>query len=177
MNYGREVTDDTDAFKRVVYRSCVGSAIQIWWRRSDDAPRINLDYFEGTSTLAATCVRAETLIAARVEMEAWEKDPPWDRSISMPAATEKPSSNIEKNTTTEYAGLFVRYTERAGAAPGEPGYVVIDENGANVMPGATYSKTREGALRLIDVYRAVDGDGKKFWHLLRAIQRSTGELK
>lgn len=77
----------------------------------------------------------------------------------------------ETATTTEYAGLFVKFTKCAGAAPGQPGYVVVDEHDCNVMPGATFGRTREEALQLIDVYRAVDGDGQKFWHLLRAIQR------
>lgn len=72
---------------------------------------------------------------------------------------------------TEYAGLFIKFTERAGAAPGQPGYVVVNKDNANVMPGATFAKTLQQAMRMIDVYRVVDGDGQKFWHLLRAIQR------
>lgn len=64
----------------------------------------------------------------------------------------------------EYAGLFVR--EKSDGS-----FVVTDQLGANVMPGATYFATEEAALQAIDVFKVVDGDGPKFWHLLRAVQR------
>ena len=67
----------------------------------------------------------------------------------------------------DYAGMFV--FERTD---GE-GYIVSDQRDGltNAMPGATYFATMEAAMQAIDVFKTVDGDGDKFWHLLRAVQR------
>jgi hypothetical protein len=73
--------------------------------------------------------------------------------------------NREKPVTShiEYAGFTIRESR--------DGKFIVTENGANIMPGATYGRTEEEALQLVDVLLAVDRDGQKFWHLLRAIQR------
>lgn len=77
----------------------------------------------------------------------------------------------ETSTTTEYAGMWVRLRP-------DGRYHVTDEGGfTNLAPGATNFETREDALTAIDILRVVDGDGAKFWHLLRALQRMTGRLK
>ncbi len=63
----------------------------------------------------------------------------------------------------------------------KPGYerdqivwrVLGPEGHTNMLPGATYGRSEEEALQLADVLLAVDGDGQKFWHLLRAIQRQS----
>ena len=70
----------------------------------------------------------------------------------------------------EYAGLTIREgTERIGNET-VPAWRVL-ENGANILPGATWGRSEEEALQLADVLLAVDRDPQKFWHLLRAIQR------
>jgi len=69
---------------------------------------------------------------------------------------------------TEYAGMYVIDSRE------HPGcYLISDapEGGCNIAPGATYFKSREDALQAIDILKVVDGDGQKFWHLLRAIDR------
>ena len=69
---------------------------------------------------------------------------------------------------TSYAGLFVvDSTEHPGC------FIVSDapERGCNMAPGATYFESREDALQAIDILKVVDGDGQKFWHLMRAIDR------
>ena len=70
----------------------------------------------------------------------------------------------------EYAGLYVH---RSYQPDSKDAFVVGDrrEGGVNIMPGATWFHTREEALQAIDIYRVVDGDSQKFWHLLRAIAR------
>ena len=77
-------------------------------------------------------------------------------------------------TVTEYAGFYV-HRKQIGQ-----GYVVTDNRefgrGTNVMPGAVYFDSEGAALQAIDVYRVVDGDGAKFWHLLRAIQRQSATV-
>lgn len=77
------------------------------------------------------------------------------------------------DVVADYAGFYIQFAERAGAAPGRPGFVVVDPKASlvNVLPAATYAKTPEGAKQLIDVFLAVGQNGQAFWHLLRAIQR------
>lgn len=80
----------------------------------------------------------------------------------------------ETRTTTEYAGLYVSaHLARPNIYKDEEvlQYTVGDrrEGGVNIMPGATWFRTREEALQAIDVYKTVDGDAQKFWHLWRAI--------
>lgn len=67
------------------------------------------------------------------------------------------------DTHIEYAGLTIK--------EGHDGKWYVTENGANILPGATYGTSEEQALQLADVLLAVDRDGQRFWHLLRAIQR------
>lgn len=98
--------------------------------------------------------------------------------------------------TTSYAGFTVKPKHDMGGWPTQDGcpephgWVVTGEHGCNALPGATWSKDRDGALAMIDVYCAVGGQpdhqwalsdearvvGQRFWHLLRAIQRMTGAI-
>jgi hypothetical protein len=73
----------------------------------------------------------------------------------------------------EYAGYTVKWSPSCGAAPCEPGYLIL-KNGANVAPGATYFKTADEAELGIDILKVVDEDAQKWWHLWRAI-RGRGE--
>jgi hypothetical protein len=75
--------------------------------------------------------------------------------------------DIKATTIIEYAGLFVHSRTPEGFF-----VTTTHEGGVNAMPGATWFKTVVDALQAIDVFRAVDGDGQKFWHLLRAINRA-----
>lgn len=65
-----------------------------------------------------------------------------------------------------YAGLFVKPRSN-----GRFGVSDQPEQGINPMPGGTDFASKEDALQAIDVFRAVDGDAPKFWHLLNAIRR------
>ena len=73
----------------------------------------------------------------------------------------------------EYAGLTIV----PGTEQGQPVWRVLNADGANILPGATYGRSENEALQLADVLLAVDGDSKRFWHLLRAIQRQAGAVK
>ncbi len=67
----------------------------------------------------------------------------------------------------EYAGYRVH-------ARKPEGFLVV-KNGTNPMPGATWFRTERDAQMGIDVLEAVGGDGKRFWHLMRALQWAKGE--
>ena len=92
----------------------------------------------------------------------------------------------KNGNTSEYAGLWVKPKLDFGSPELNTAYVqegcpeahgrVVVEKGCNVLPGATWAKSREEALTLIDVFLAADRNGQKFWHLLRAIQRMTGKI-
>jgi hypothetical protein len=81
------------------------------------------------------------------------------------------------NVTHEYAGFLIKpkrdfgstgfYDEKTRRTVKE-GWVIV-KDGCNAMPGATWAHNVAEAHQLIDVLMAVDGDGQKFWHLLRAI--------
>ena len=79
----------------------------------------------------------------------------------------------ETRIISEYAGLFVHahYSRDPYDGPDLLQYIVGDQRdgGVNIMPGATWFRTREDAMQAIDIYRVVDGDSQKFWHLMRAI--------
>ena len=80
----------------------------------------------------------------------------------------------ENGNTVEYAGFVVKPKLDMGGWPDKHGWVVTDDIGCNAMPGATWAKTQEQAIHLIDVFLAVEQDGQRFWHLLRAIRHSKG---
>lgn len=90
----------------------------------------------------------------------------------------------KNGNTTTYAGFTVRPKRDMGGWPTQEGcpephgWVVTPESQAiiNALPGATWSASVNGALTLIDVFLAVEQDGQRFWHLLRAIQRMTGVI-
>lgn len=48
------------------------------------------------------------------------------------------------------------------------GYVVIDDTGCNVMPGATWFQTVRDAKRGIDNLLRAEDDPVAFWELMRA---------
>lgn len=67
------------------------------------------------------------------------------------------------------------------------GWVVIGENNCNALPGATWGRTQDEAVALMNVYVAAGGTanfedslkqspevGKRFWSLLRALQYFSG---
>jgi hypothetical protein len=103
----------------------------------------------------------------------------------------------KRGDTVRYADFTVKpkhdmHSETAQPGCPEPhGWVVTGQHNCNVMPGATWAKSKDEALGLIDVYCAVGGKpdfdwgltdeanivGQRFWHLLRAIQRMTGKLR
>lgn len=103
----------------------------------------------------------------------------------------------ERGDTSTYAGFKVqpkldlgRQDKPQDDNPKAHGWVVTGEHGCNVMPGCTWAKSKEEALTLIDVYAAVGGKpdfewaltneardvGQRFWHLLRAVQRTAGKI-
>ena len=55
--------------------------------------------------------------------------------------------------TTHYCGFTVKVGERDR-------FVVVDPHGCNPIPGGMLSKTREGALNMIDCYVAAGGSAK-----------------
>lgn len=103
----------------------------------------------------------------------------------------------KRGDTSSYSGFTVKPKRDMTGWPIQPGcpephgWVVTGEHNCNAMPGATWAKSKDKALGLIDVYCAVGGKpdfqwglseearevGQRFWHLLRAIQRMTGNLK
>lgn len=50
------------------------------------------------------------------------------------------------------------------------GWVVCDSVGCNILPGATWSYTKTGAIALLHCLVASGGKGKKFWALHRMMQ-------
>ena len=52
------------------------------------------------------------------------------------------------------------------------GYVAV-QDACNMMPGATWSETVEGAIEMIDTYIAADGDSSTFWATLPCRQENT----
>lgn len=56
------------------------------------------------------------------------------------------------------------------------GWVVTD-GVCNVIPGATWARTKEQACHLIDVYLAADKDDTKFWHMLRMVKGCKGDYE
>jgi hypothetical protein len=96
------------------------------------------------------------------------RDPEFNEDELRPSEVKPPLPTTE----IRYAGLTIK--------PGYEGNQIVWrvlENGMNILPGATYGHTEEQALQLADVLLAVDRDGAKFWHLLRAIQRQTGGVR
>lgn len=73
--------------------------------------------------------------------------------------------------TCEYAGFTVKPKKDMHGWKETHGWVVTDGGIVNVLPAATWAKSMDEALGLIDCFLAVDQDGQKFWHLLRAIKR------
>ena len=70
---------------------------------------------------------------------------------------------------TEYAGYCVKQMTR-GEFEGR--FLVMDlKRTMNMAPGATHFATYEDAMQVVDILKVVDGDGQKFWHLLRAINK------
>jgi hypothetical protein len=78
--------------------------------------------------------------------------------------------------TAEYAGFTIKPKLDFGSgfwdAPTrrhvKEGWVIV-KGGCNAMPGATWAHNLAEAHQMIDAFMAVDCDGQKFWHLLRAI--------
>lgn len=76
----------------------------------------------------------------------------------------------------EYAGFWIKPKKDFGSgfwdAPTrrhvKEGWVIC-KDGCNAMPGATWAHNLAEAHQMIDAFMAVDCDGQKFWHLLRAI--------
>lgn len=54
------------------------------------------------------------------------------------------------------------------------GFVVTD-GFCNVMPGATWSQTEDGAKVLIDIYITAEGDAEKFWDLVKVRRKREEE--
>lgn len=83
-----------------------------------------------------------------------------------------PKPHGTAGVSIRYATLEANFVQKAGAAPGEPGWVIspLGQPGINILPGATYARTETEAKMLMNVYLTVGGDGEKFWYLLRAIQ-------
>lgn len=84
----------------------------------------------------------------------------------------------ERGDKTEYAGFYIKPKRDFGESGFydshtrrnvKEGWVVV-KDGCNPMPGATWAHTQAEATQMIDVFMAVDQDGQKFWHLLRALQ-------
>lgn len=117
-----------------------------------------------------------TLLRAKVS------DPQWDlltiyelsepiytdgESIELPAnLVELPPELEHPSIITDYAGYTIK--------KGQEEAWLLTKNGANVMPAAAAPLTREDCFMAADVLQVVDGDGRKFWHLWRAI-RGTDE--
>jgi hypothetical protein len=89
----------------------------------------------------------------------------------------------ERGDTTEYAGFYIKPKRDFGESGFydsktrrnvKEGWVIV-KDGCNVMPGATWAHTQAEANQMIDVFMAVDQDGQKFWHLLRAINAVAAE--
>lgn len=79
----------------------------------------------------------------------------------------------KRGDCVQYAGFKVQpKLDMPRFASSTHGWVVTQPGKGNVMPGATWAKSINEALQLIDVYIVVDGDANKFWHMLKAIQRS-----
>ena len=83
----------------------------------------------------------------------------------------------DASVTTDYAGFRIKAKKDFG----EHGFWepkirdnikegwVVTRGGCNPMPGGTWGRTQKEAQQLIDVFLAVEEDGQRFWHLLRAI--------
>lgn len=69
----------------------------------------------------------------------------------------------------------VRYAGYRINAPNHDGKIIVTKDGVNVMPAATWFRSREDARAAIDMLEAVEGDSRRFWHLLRALQWAKGE--
>jgi hypothetical protein len=89
----------------------------------------------------------------------------------------------ERGDMTEYAGFHIKPKRDFGESGFydsktrrnvKEGWVVV-KDGCNPMPGATWAHTQAEATQMIDVFMAVDQDGQKFWHLLRAINAVAAE--
>jgi hypothetical protein len=50
------------------------------------------------------------------------------------------------------------------------GWVIVKDH-CNIMPGATWARTQDEALHMINCFIAVGEDAQKFWGLLRAIAK------
>jgi hypothetical protein len=72
-------------------------------------------------------------------------------------------------------GSFIQYAGYTINAPNHDGKVIVTKGGVNVMPAATWFPTMVDARAGIDVLEAVEGDGRRFRHLLRALQWAKGE--
>ena len=82
-------------------------------------------------------------------------------------------TEVEVSTKTVWCGYTVEPKRDFGNQPHlidgkwvSEGFVVT-KGGVNVMPGATWFRTVEDALDGIAAYIVVDGDGDKFWALMR----------
>lgn len=100
-------------------------------------------------------MRRDTEDSTRRDLESWTRGD----SISVGGLTVKPKRDLPPNVSHGWN---------------------VCKGGCNVLPGATWGKSRDEALFLLHAYVAAGEDsdvgGVKFWALVRAIQYATGEL-
>ncbi len=76
-------------------------------------------------------------------------------------------AEIDRESFLIYSGYTIK------AHP--DGRVLVTKGGVNVMPGATWFRSMVDARAGVDILEAVEGDGQRFWHLMRALQWAKGE--